>query len=273
MTGLQEREFNPGYAALARVLLKRGSVDLLAYKERQMIRRLEGYIRREGYGSLTDLARRIERDDEAFDRLRAFLTINVSEFFRNPEQYEYLAKNVLPRLLEEFGSLRIWSAGCSIGAEPYSVAMLLDELDPHGRHEILGTDVDEWVLETARQGEYSEKLLVSVTPERKARYFTRVGEERWAVIPEIRRRVRFAVHDLLRDSYPQRQHLILCRNVVIYFKDDAKREIFRRFSESLVPGGVLMLGATESVLHAREIGLRSPTPFFYVKEASHECVG
>lgn len=238
-----------------------------------MLRRLNGYLRREGYASLAALAAQIERDQVAFDKLRAFLTINVSEFFRNPDQYEFLEKEVLPSLLKRFRSLQIWSAGCSVGAEPYSIAMLLDELDPRGSHRILGTDVDEWVLETARTGVYHEKFLGPVTAERKARHFTPHGNEEWEVRADLRRRVKFATHDLLRDPYPQHQHLIVCRNVVIYFKEDAKREIFRRFAESLVPGGCLMVGATEAVYQAREFGLRSVSPFFYTKEASHDCVG
>src|SRR5690606_9512239 len=113
---------------------------------------LKSYLRRVDAADFEALAAMIERDNEALERLKDYLTINVSEFFRNPERFEDLEKRVLPELLQRFGRLTVWSAGASIGAEAYSLSILLLELDPHTPHQILATDIDEKALDEARLG-------------------------------------------------------------------------------------------------------------------------
>lgn len=254
-----------GYDVLTAVLKKRTGIDLAAYKERQMLRRLTSYLRRVDAPNFAVLASRISRDDAALEHLKDFITINVSEFFRNPDRYEALEQEILPVLLREFGTLRIWSAGCSIGAEPYSLSILLEELDPKSPHRVLATDVDVKAIEAARAGVYSEDKLKEVSPERLHRFFAQDARGQWRVAPEIKRRVRFQVHDLLADPYPASQHLILCRNVVIYFVDEAKEEVFRKLAESLVEGGYLMIGSTESIFKPERYSLQSVGSFVYRK--------
>lgn len=228
-----------------------------------MIRRLTSYLRRVDAADFSALAMRITRDDAALAHLKDYITINVSEFFRNPDRYAALETEILPVLIKEFGSLRIWSAGCSIGAEPYSLSILLEEIDPAGGHRVLGTDVDTGALEAARAGVYTADKLKEVSPERLRRFFAQTPEGTWRITPRIRQRVSFRVHDLLRDPYPLGQHLVLCRNVVIYFVDDAKEEVFRKLAGSLVAGGYLVVGSTESIFRPERYGLQTAGSFVY----------
>lgn len=252
----------PGYDYFEARLKVRAGIDLSYYKERQMLRRLTGYLRRVGVDNFQQLADLIDRDDQALDALKNFLTINVTEFFRNPERFDDLKLRVLPQLIDEFGTLSIWSAGCSFGAEPYSISILLEELDPKGRHQVLATDIDRQALQQASEGVYGPETLRGVSPSRR-RYFTQTSDGKWRIDDAIKARVRLRRHDLLTDPYPTGVHLIVCRNVVIYFTDDAKEKIFRGFSRSLVPGGYLLIGSTESIFSPGNYGLRQAGPFIY----------
>lgn len=255
-----------GYEYLCKKLKERAGIDLSAYKSRQMLRRLTSYLKRLELRNFYALGKLIESDDLALEQLKDFLTINVTEFFRNPERFEDLERRILPELLRRFTRLALWSAGCSIGAEPYSLAILLEELAPGGRHRILATDIDRRAIEEAKAGVYTADKLREVTPERR-RYFEATPDGKWKVAARLQRRVEFRLHDLLADPYPQGVHLILCRNVIIYFTEEAKERIYRRFAEALAPGGYLMIGSTESIFTAGEYGLVSAGPFLYHKRA------
>lgn len=252
-----------GYLYLQQKLKQLSGIDLAMYKDRQMVRRLSGYLQRLELPSFYALARRIERDEKALEQLKAFITINVTEFFRNPDHFETLKRAVLPELAAAHCSLRIWSAGCSIGAEPYSVAILLAELGLSGPHRILATDIDDEALAAARAGRYSEAHLKQVDDQRRQRFFRKEDGDRWAVDPALQLAVQFQRHDLLRDPYPPRQHLILCRNVMIYFTEEAKERVYRSFAEALVPGGYLLVGGTESLLNPKKYGMEAVGPFLY----------
>lgn len=232
-----------------------------------MLRRLTSYLRRVGAADFAALAVRIARDDEALAHLKDYITINVSEFFRNPDRFDVLKAEVLPALIRRFAALRVWSAGCSIGAEAYSLAILLEELDPDGAHRVLATDVDVGAIQAARAGVYSADKLKEVSPERLRRFFTQTDDGRWRVVPRIQERVRFRIHDLLRDPYPMGQHLILCRNVVIYFEDEAKEAVFQKLAGALVEGGYLLVGSTESIFRPERFGLEPAGSFLYRKAA------
>ncbi|MCS7235325.1 MAG: protein-glutamate O-methyltransferase CheR [Armatimonadota bacterium] len=250
------------YAALAHLLRKHVGLDLSAYRPEQVERRLAGALQRMGLRNVDELLVRAREDPAVLEELVDRLTINVSEFFRNPELFAVLRERVLPELRERFGALRVWSAGCSNGAEAYSVAMLLAEVDPRGAWSVLGTDIDRQVLAQAEVARYREEDVRHVTPARRQRFLVRDGDS-WRVHPSLRGRVRFRRHDLLRDPFGGPWHLVLCRNVVIYFTEEAKRALYRRFSDALAPGGYLFVGAAEQVTGARELGLEPVYPFFY----------
>ena len=230
----------------------KAGIDLNYYKRAQMQRRITNLMTRHGHSSYTAFFSQLEKDPKAYKEFVEYITINVTEFFRTPEKFEELEKKVLADLLQRSPKLNIWSAGCSMGAEPYSLSMILADLTPNARHRILATDLDEEVLGKAREGKFS------------ANEYKKEGD-RYVVVPDIRSRVEFKKHNLLLDKFESGFDLILCRNVVIYFTEEAKDALYRRFLEALKPGGVLFVGGTEAILNFRDIGYQSYMPFFYQK--------
>lgn len=251
-----------GYPVFRKTVLDLTGIDLDCYKGTQMERRLQTIMRRAGVSDLTAYSKLLGATPSRVKEFQDFLTINVSEWLRNPEKFEELQKVILPDLLKKSPKLRIWSAGCSNGSEPYSLSLLLDELDPHGKHQIIATDLDEEILKVARAGVFQEKDIKNVSPARRARYFSQQGET-FTVKPELKAKIQFERQNLLSDPFPSEIDLVLCRNVVIYFTEEAKDELYRRFHRSLKPGGILFVGGTESLLKARELGYASASPFFY----------
>ncbi|MDW8107002.1 MAG: protein-glutamate O-methyltransferase CheR [Armatimonadota bacterium] len=250
------------------LLKQRTGLDLNQYKFEQTYRRIYTMMERNGFHKFTDYFRYLAADEA---RLRQFidrLAINVSELFRNPEQFEILRTQVLPELLKRSPFLKCWSAGSSYGAEAYSIAILLHELAPNRPHQILGTDIDEDVLARARRGVFTENDMRYVPAEFKTKYFRAVNENGrtlYEADPSLKRYLRFEHHNLLSDPYPSGFDLIACRNVVIYFADDAKDRVFRAFYDALKPGGYLFLGNTERIFNYAQIGFENPSAFFYKK--------
>lgn len=238
-------------------------IDLDDYRSEQMTRRLGAIMTRSGAKNLTEYARMLEQDPRRLKEFSDYLTINVSEFFRDADRFAYLRSNVLPELLANNRRLNIWSAGCSNGAEPYSLAILLEELSPLKTHRLLATDIDEKVLRKAQEGrDYREQDVRNVPPQWLKKYFSLNGD-RYAVSEAIRRRPVFRKHNLLNDAFEENFDLVLCRNVVIYFTNEAKEKLFYRFSCCLRPGGILFVGATEIIQNASLLGLESIRPSFY----------
>lgn len=252
----------PGYAVFRRTVLRLTGIDLDQYKSAQLERRLATIMKRCSAADLMEYGRLLEHEPAQLQAFKDFFTINVSEFLRNPEKFEELQQTILPELLRHRPNLHIWSAGCSNGSEPYSVSLLLDELAPRGDHQIIATDLDEQILKLAAAGVYLEKDVKNVSAQRRARYFTRT-ETGWAVRPQLKSRIRFSQHNLLRDPFPRDLDLVLCRNVVIYFTEEAKEELYRNFHRALRPDGILFVGGTESLLNARSMGFATASPFFY----------
>lgn len=253
-----------GYDEFRTTLLTKTGIDLDCYKGTQMERRLQTIMRRVGLSDLSAYARLLARDPVRLKEFQDFLTINVSEWLRNPEKWDELKSEILPMLRRESPRPKFWSAGCSNGSEPYSLAMLLDEIDPTGPAQILATDLDEEILKVARAGIYNEKDLRNVSPARRARYLIE-RDGLFTVKPELKAKISFTRQNLLADPFPTDLDMILCRNVVIYFTEAVKDELYRKFHRALRPGGLLFVGGTESLLRAREFGFESISPFFYRK--------
>ena len=228
-------------------------IDLSSYKERQMKRRIDSLIARhsaKGYSAFVDL---LKNDKNVFEEFVSYLTINVSEFYRNPDQWEFMDKEVIPGLIKKFGkNLKIWSAACSTGDEPYSLVMALSKHIPLNQITITATDIDKQILTKAKVGLYNEKSLAGVPEEFKKKYFTQVGGS-YKISDEIKARVNFSQHNLLADKYPNNYHMIVCRNVLIYFTDEAKEEIFKKYNDSLVTSGALFIGSTEQIINYSEL--------------------
>jgi len=241
-------------------------IDLNAYKERQMKRRIEALIAKNEIESYADYVTKIKTDKIAFDEFINYITINVSEFYRNPEQWALLEKDVFPSLIGQFGKdLKIWSAACSTGDEPYSLAMLLTKFLPLNKIKIIATDIDKTVMEKAKAGFYNVKSLKALPDEFKDKYFTMINDKTYQINDSIKSCVEFKHHDLLKDAYPANCDLIVCRNVLIYFTDDAKNKIYESFNKALKKDGLLFVGSTEQIIQAQQIGFANYKSFFYKK--------
>ena len=239
-------------------------IDLNSYKEKQMKRRIDTLIGKydvKGYDGFADL---IKKDREALDSFVSYLTINVSEFFRNADQWNLMDKEMVPELMKKFGkNLKIWSAACSTGDEPYTIVMMLSKHMPLNQINVLATDLDAVVLAKAKAGIYDKKEVAGVPAEFKSKYFEETADGRMKVSDEIKSRVTFKQADLLRDPYPKDCHLLVCRNVLIYFTEEAKDEIFRKYYDSLAPGGILFIGSTEQIINYKEMGYVRKNSFYY----------
>lgn len=240
-------------------------IDLFQYRPGQMERRLRSFASRNGHKDLDEYLAALRRDASSRRPFLDHMTINVSELFRNPERFAELETRFLPELLSDAPRrpLRVWSAGCSYGAEPYTLAILLREAAPRAAHEIVATDIDETILSRARGGHFGAQDLQNVSAQRRRRWFEELPGGRFRAVTELRRMVRFSRLDLLDDPYPRAFDLIVCRNVVIYFNEDAKERIYERLFAALRPGGVLFVGSTERVNDATKRGWERPAMFFY----------
>ncbi len=241
------------------------SIDLSAYKEKQMKRRIDTLITKNKIVGYDQYVQALRTNQALFEEFVNYITINVSEFYRNPDQWQILDQTILPELIGKFGkNLKVWSAACSTGDEPYSLVMALSRHIPLNQIRILATDLDKQVIAKAKTGLYTEKSIASVPEDFKKKYFTKVGPS-YKIADEIKARVEFKEHNLLKDAYPADCHLIVCRNVLIYFTEEAKDEVFRKFNRTLARGGVLFIGSTEQIINYKDVGFERKNSFYYQK--------
>lgn len=253
------------YEAFKKDVLKLTNIDLNFYKEKQMRRRIDTLAAKNGCSDYESFAKLLRTDREKFEQFVNFLTINVSEFYRNPDEWKRMDEIIIPKLIKENGrNLKIWSAACSTGDEPYSLAMAFSRHIPLSNIQILATDIDKQVIQHAQVGLYDEKSIAGVPADLKSKYFTKIGNS-YQISNEIKKCVTFKEHNLLNDKYPQNFDLILCRNVVIYFTDEAKSMIYRSFYQSLKPKGVLFIGSTEQITDYKDIGFERISSFYFEK--------
>ena len=240
-------------------------IDLNAYKEKQMKRRIDTLISKNKVVGYDNYIAVLKSDSARFEEFVNYLTINVSEFYRNVDQWQLLDKDIFPELIQRYGkNLKIWSAACSTGDEPYSLVMALSRHLPLNQIKIYATDLDKQVIAKAKMGLYAEKSVAGVPADLKKKFFTKVGPS-YQISEEVKSRVEFKEHNLLKDTYPTDFHLIVCRNVLIYFTEEAKDEVFRKFQKSLKPGGYLFIGSTEQIINYRDVGFERKNSFFYQK--------
>ncbi|MEA2464196.1 MAG: chemotaxis protein methyltransferase CheR [Acidobacteriota bacterium] len=195
------------------------------------------------------------RADAEFDQIFDLVTTNETYFFREPAQLTAFIDEIIPDLLSRkaLKKIRIWSAGCSSGEEPYSLAMLLQEAGwyDHAAFEIFASDINQQVLGKARKGQYRENAFRATTPALREKYFTKDTESTWRVKDEIRNRVSFGrlnLYDEARVSLLGHLDVVFCRNVIIYFDDSSKKVVVKNFYNRLVEGGYLLLGHSESLI-------------------------
>ncbi|MCK9485337.1 MAG: protein-glutamate O-methyltransferase CheR [Dehalococcoidia bacterium] len=243
-------------------------LDLRAYKPTQMRRRLASFVARHCEGDPDVFLARLRAEPDFLQDVRDMLTINVTEFFRDPVQWATLEQRVLPALLEGRPRLRAWSAGCSHGQEPISLAIALDRLGRLGGASILATDFDHAAVErTAAGGPYRASEVAGLSEDERERYFARERSLGDGVLyrtrPRVRSRITAQSLNLLADPFEGDFDLVICRNVMIYFETEVKSVLLRRFQGALRPGGVLFIGATEALLGADLEGFERMGGNFY----------
>lgn len=254
-----------GYLSFVKHVNSKFGIDLRLYKEGQMRRRLTSLRNNRNYSDFNTYFKAIERDENLRNEFMDRITINVSEFYRNPKRWDVLRDKVLPTLTKRKRNLNIWSAACSTGEEPYSLAIMLKEHFPNVKATILATDIDDNILLRAKQGVYSEQSLKDLPQHKKTKYFT-FKNNKYYFNEQLKETVQFRKHDLLKDRYPSNIDLIVCRNVLIYFTDEAKEQIYNRFSETLVDDGILFVGSTEQIFNPQHYKLKLFDTFFYQKQ-------
>ena len=245
---------DPGFERLLEFIRDARGFDFTGYKRSSVGRRIRKRMGEVGVDTFDDYRDRLEIDADEFRSLFNTILINVTSFMRDPGAWQYLQEEVVPELLskvEPGSEIRVWSAGCSSGEEPYSLAMLLAEHlgfdEAVQRVKIYGTDVDEDALHQARAGKYPPKALESLPEELREKYFESNGVG-YAFRPELRRRVIFGRHDITRDAPISRLHLLACRNTLMYFNVETQNQILERLHFALNEGGFLFLGKAEMLL-------------------------
>lgn len=239
----EDRQFE----RLKDTIQQHGGLDCRCYKINYLKRRLAVRMRATGlttYGEYNDLLR---RDPKEYDILLDRLTINVSHFFRDLDTFKAVERQVLPELAKR-RQIRIWSAGCANGEEPYTLAMLAEEcLTVNRRYTILATDIDMGCLMNAQAGVYKETAMQEIPFSYRQKYFENRGES-WAVVPKLKTNVSFTRLDLTGRLLPGPYDLIVCRNVMIYFNRQLQERLLKEFHQLLSPDGFLVLGKTEVLL-------------------------
>jgi chemotaxis protein methyltransferase CheR len=256
----QNFEEDPGFELLKRVITESTGFNCEHYKEAHFRRRINVRVRATSSENYEEYLRVLKKDSAEHEYLVKTLTINVSEFFRNPETFGVIEKEVIPYLIKSRSdslvkSIRIWSAGCATGEEAYSLAILLHRILGRNfnryRISILGTDIDNLSLEKAREGVYRENVLKNVDASIIESYFVKQGEI-YQVSEQLRSMVRFKRHDMLSESMSEsctnRFDLIICRNVMIYFKKEIQEQLQLNFHQALNRGGFFVIGKAETLL-------------------------
>jgi chemotaxis protein methyltransferase CheR len=263
------RDTGDDYEAFCIAFRRVCGIDLLQYKRGQMERRIRSFVATRGGDDLVAYAKTLQADKDELDKLLDRVTINVSQLWRNPEQWETLEEQILPDLAKTApthpGRVRCWSAGSSYGAEAYTLAAIARRAIPRATVSILGTDIDARMVQRARTGIFSAEDARDAPTATLASHFE-LADGKWHASDELKRLVRFEQGDLLRVNPAAGSYdLVLCRNTVIYFNEDVRDALHGRLAASLRAGGRLVVGATERVSDTGKHGLEPESPFVYRK--------
>jgi chemotaxis protein methyltransferase CheR len=266
MLAISDKEFN----LLASYIKQNFGIHLPPAKKTLVVGRLQNFLMQRNIHSFSEYYDKIINDKtgEAASALISMISTNHTFFLREPAHFSYFRETVLPYLARTVKDrdLRIWSAGCSSGEEPYTIAMMLDEYFGADKTlwdtKILATDISPKVMDMAQTGIYSNEALVSLPKHWRLKYFERVDEEASKVVSGIRTEVVFRKFNLITPVFPFKKkfHVIFCRNVMIYFDTTTKNSLIDAFYNSLAVGGYLFIGHSESIN-------RENSKFKYIKPA------
>ena len=258
---------SPEYEAFKQKLRKIIGLDLNSYKN-QIHRRIHMLKDRWNVKTYDEYFEMIKTNDSKLREFLDYLTINVSEFFRNDKQWWKLRDQLIPDLIRKRGNkrLKLWSAGCATGEEPYSLAILSAVCGLDTSVQVLACDIDQGAIAIAQKGEYLKRQLLNVPPEYMSKYFTTSnGGETYHVSSDIKRRVTWKRFNMIDDAFGTGFDVILCRNVVIYFTPETKAALYVKFFNSLAPGGYFLVGSTEQIFEYKKIGFDNAGPFLYTR--------
>jgi len=253
------------YEDFVKAFHPKSGLDLKFYKQNQMQRRILSFMNSHGHSAYDPFLKALNADPILYDAFFKHLTINVSQFFRDAAQWKTLRETIIPLLLQSKNPLKLWSAGCSGGQEPYSLAMTMMDYFPTAKFTVLGSDIDVNVLKQAKDGLYKQNDFASTAPEVLLKYFTPL-DSGYQIKEPVKRQVTFQHQNLLTDRFQPGFDFIACRNVVIYFTDEAKEILYKKFTDALRPGGILFTGSTEHLFGMNQLGLKSISSFFYQKQ-------
>lgn len=240
-------------------------MDFTSYKQQRVERRTLSFLRRANINDYQELIAGLKKNNSLREEFINHVTINTSEFFRNPSSFTLLQKEVFPALIQEKTPLKIWSAACSDGCEPYTLTLILHNLRlAFHKYSILATDIDTNIIAKALQGKYPEKALRNVPPHLLKEYFQEENDY-FTLEKKVRDTINFKQHNLLRDSFDKNYDLILCRNFFIYLERATKEKVVTKFVSSLRKGGVLFLGNTEFIVNPEDFNLKKIGAAFYRK--------
>ena len=280
------------YSWFKRKIHEIAGIDLDSYRPEQMRRLMDRMLDQRGARNYVEFIKYLKGGPDRIQEFKDSMTINVSSLFRDYSKWMELNPFLVESIRKKSAAagaapltFRAWSAGCSIGAEPYTLAMLLQELsiqpgEPRFSYDILCTDIDPTILHRAEDGIFTDKET-GETPRRLVRkYFEEipppatawVGKSMASVfyraLPELRKHLRFKIHNMLEDKCEKGFDLIICRNVLIYFTGDTKKRLIERFRDALSGDGLLFLGGTEVIFTPAELGLVSVATCLYKKPLS-----
>lgn len=246
-------------------------VDLALYKRKQMERRARGLASRNHAETLTEYLHMLQKDAVLLDRFMERMTITVSQLWRNTDIFDAIEQELLPELDSRTDGrrLRLWSAGCSYGAEPYTLASICLEMQGKLSRtpQIKGTDINPRMIEKAKRGNFTDEDARDAPPRLLKKYFNQTPAG-WSAGPAIRQLVNFKVENLFDPGNAKRNDaadLILFRNVAIHFEREKRDEVHEILADSLAPRGILVLGSTEMIVSPAEIGLERVRPFVFRK--------
>jgi chemotaxis protein methyltransferase CheR len=250
VAGLTEHELSE----IRMLIEERTAICFDESRQRFFSTRVHEHLQAKNFRSGTELLRAARQSNVEYESLLERLLTQQTSFFRYPGVYEAFEKRVLPELhVKKFWrnprTLRVWSAGCSTGEEPYSIAITIADAVPYAdawNVEVLATDVGRNALKHAERGVYAGRSVASVSEEQLASYFTRVADG-YQLKPRLRQMVTFTQMNLASAVYISRMDVIFCMNVLIYFSAEHRRRLVQRFYETLEPGGYLFLGHSESI--------------------------
>lgn len=242
-------EYAGDFKKLLDEISRNTGLNLVGYRDSYLKRRIGVRIKANRLKSYDEYIEFLRKNPSEYDKLLDRLTVNVTEFFRNPSTFEAFRSKVLPELSSK-REIRIWSAGCASGEEPYSIAITVSEF--FGRElerrfiRIYATDIDDLSLRRAIKGEYEAKKVANVDSDMLNKYFIKTGEK-YMVKPEIKRMVIFEKQDILKRRWINFFDVVFCRNVAIYFSRDSLEILYGNLYDSLRKGGYLITGKVESL--------------------------